>query len=449
MFEIVNVFIVIFLLLIVARRRDATTLLLVLFTYGALHFSFAAISLTSKESAHILILQHIEGGGMFAELSALLLLGVVFFLLGRLAYNAFLLSNRIEKKIILQIIFVMGTVLFGYILNYRPADWMQLKNVISFELMLVLLMFGYLSVTGAHVSDEPKIYSWALVGLAILAFTDLIAIYEVFCHQSWAGTLESSGAMVYRASATLFNPNLLAFWASLVYLGCAYCEYVYKEHQKMLLWGMILASIAIYMSGSRSASYLLFLVLFIPITLMRNRLNLLALIVFPLTMLTIYSGARWFVTPFTSSSAGWHEIVLLGERFRAAPLYLINYILKLLGYPEVGFSVIGVPAEVVVSIEGRFLGGGTDSGWLVLYQDVGLIGFTAVILACCMLVVWGVRAYIADRSPSSVYALSTLFYCLLTGLVMRFQIFPVWLFIGIVFIPCFVFWQRAAFVVRD
>lgn len=338
----------------------------------------------------------------------------------------------------------MVAVLFGYFLNYRPADWMQLKNVISFELMLVLLIFGFLSVRGTYISDEPKIYSQALVGLGILAFTDFIAIYEVFCNQSWAGTLESSGAMVYRASATLFNPNLLAFWASLVYLGCAYCEYVYKEHQKMLLWGMILASIAIYMSGSRSASYLLFLVLFIPVILMRNRLNLLALVVFPLTILTIYSGARWFVSPCTSSSEGWYEVVLLGERFLAAPIYLINYILKLLGV-----SMIGIPVEVVVAIEGRFVGEGRDSGWLVLYQDVGLIGFSAVILACCMLVVWGVRAYISDRSPSSVYALSTLFYCVLTGLVMRFQIFPVWLFIGIVFIPCFVFWRRAAFVVRS
>lgn len=443
-YEIVNVFIVIFLLLIVVRRRDVTTLLLVLFTYGALHFSFATISLTSKEAARILILQHIEGGGILAKLSVLLLLGVVFFLLGRQAYNAFLLSDRIEKKITLQIIFVMSAVLCGYILNYRPADWMQLKNVISFELMLVLLIFGFLSVQGAHITDEPKIYSWALFGLGILAFTDLIAVYEVFCHQSWAGTLESSGAMVYRASAILFNPNLLAFWASLVYLGCAYCVSVYKEHQKILLWGMILASIAIYMSGSRSASYLLFLVLFIPIILIRNCFNLLALIVFPLTMLTVYSGARWFVAPFTSSNEGWHEIVLLGERFLAAPLYLINYVLKLLGFP-----VVGVPAEVVVSIEGRFLGEGRDSGWLVLFQDVGLIGFAAVSLACCILVVWGVRVYISDRSPSSVYALSTLFYCLLTGLVMRFQIFPAWLFIGIVFIPCFVFWQRAAFVVRN
>lgn len=103
MFEIVNVFIVIFLFLIVVRRSDATTLLLVLFTYGALHFSFAAISLTSKEAAQILILQHINGSGILAKLSALLLLGVVFFLLGRHAYNAFLLNDRIDKQIILQI----------------------------------------------------------------------------------------------------------------------------------------------------------------------------------------------------------------------------------------------------------------------------------------------------------------------------------------------------------
>ena len=83
--EIINVFIVILLLLIVALRRDTTTLLLVLFTYGALHFSFAAITLTSKDSGNILILQHIDGGGILAKLTALLFLGVVFLLLGRQA----------------------------------------------------------------------------------------------------------------------------------------------------------------------------------------------------------------------------------------------------------------------------------------------------------------------------------------------------------------------------
>jgi len=442
MFEIVNVLIIIFLLLIVARSCDATTLLLVLFTYGTLHFSFSAISLISNDSANILILEHVNGSQILAKLSALLLLGLVFFLLGWRAYNAFLLHDKNDKKITLQIIFVMCAVFFGYILNFRPADWMQLKNVISIEIMFILIMFGYLSIKYANIAIGSKVYSCALVGLGVLAFTDLIAFYEVFFKTSWAGNLEFSGAMVYRGSATLFNPNLFAFWASLVYLGCAYCKHVYKQHQKIFLLGMILASAAIYMSGSRSASYLLFLVLFIPILLMRNRFNLLALIVFPLTMLTIYSWARWVVTFFTTSRLGWNEVVLLGERFRAAPLYLINYILKFLGYSgysfsvinaprEVGFSMTGVPPEVAMSIEGRFAGLGSDSGWLTLYQDVGLIGFSAVILVCCLLVVWGIRAYIADRSFSSVYALSVLFYCLLTGLVMRFQIFPVWLFIGV------------------
>jgi len=112
MFEIVNVLIIIFLLLIVARSCDATTLLLVLFTYGTLHFSFSAISLISNDSANILILEHVNGSQILAKLSALLLLGLVFFLLGWRAYNAFLLHDKNDKKITLQIIFVMCAVFF-------------------------------------------------------------------------------------------------------------------------------------------------------------------------------------------------------------------------------------------------------------------------------------------------------------------------------------------------
>ena len=102
----------------------------------------------------------------------------------------------------------------------------------------------------------------------------------------------------------------------------------------------------------------------------------------------------------------------------------------------------GIPVQVVESIEGRFVSGGADSGWLVLYQDVGWFGLGAVILAVCMLVAWGVRICISHPSPSSVYALAVLCYCLVIGFVMRFQIFPIWLFISLVLIVCLALWRQ-------
>ena len=436
--EAVNVLIVIVLLFILIRKRDVATLLLILFVYGTLHFSFSAIALATNESANMLIAMHKEGGGVLAKLTALLLLGVVFVLLSWHAYKAFFLSQWSEKKIVIHILLVMVAILCGYYFSIRHGDWLQLKNVISIEAMLALLLIGFLGTIGRHTLNVTKLDSWGLGGLLILGVSDCVAFYEVFKHQSWAGTLESSGAMVYRASATLFNPNLFGFWASLVYLGCAYGMHAHKEYRKMMLWGMVLASIALYLSGSRSSGYLLFGVCFITMALRNNdRFHWLPLMVLPLTMLTIYAGAAWLVVPFVSSNEGWREITLLGERFAATPLYVVNYILLLAGVPA------GVPAEVILSMEGRFIGEERDAGWVVLYQDVGWLGLAAAIWAACMLVVWGVRVYIARPTVSSVYALAVLFYCLLTGFVMRFQVFPVWMFTSLALIPCLVFWASS------
>ncbi len=140
-----------------------------------------------------------------------------------------------------------------------------------------------------------------------------------------------------------------------------------------------------------------------------------------------------------------------------APIYLFNYILRL---GEIPSGILGgvltkfqntlrgilgdVPPEIMESIDGRFVGVGRDSGWLVLYQDVGWFAMSVVLLSCCMLFVRGIRTYIENPCPSSVYACALLCYCAFSGLVMRFQVFPAWLFIGLVLIPCLVFWRRIA-----
>ena len=442
-FEIANILIVAFLFFILTRKKDAVTLLLVLFIYSTLHFSFAVFALASNESSSLLIAIHNEGGGMLAKLSTLSLMGIAFFLLSRHAYDAFLLSHRSEKKLAFQILLVMAAVLCGYILNYRHGDWLQLKNILSLEGMLAFILIGFFGVFGKNTTNPAKIYPWALGVLVILSATDFIAIYEVFYHQSWAGTLENSGSMVYRASSILFNPNLLGFWAAMLYLGCSYGMNEYKEYRKIILLAMVLASIAIYFSGSRSAGYLLLGVTFLPALLIRERFYLLPLIVLPFTMLTIYVLTVWFLMPIAQSSEGWSEIALLGMRFSATLPYVINYLFMHFDLPltRIG-SFDDLPPEVVQSIEGRFTGGLEDSGWLVLYDDAGMLGLAAVIFACCMLVLRGGRAYVSHPSASTVYLLAMLIYILMTGLVMRFQIFPVWMFISLVIVTCLVFWQR-------
>ncbi len=451
--EIVNVLIVIFLLNIIVCRRDVTTLLLVLFVYGTLHFGFATPALATSESASLLVELHTEGGGILAKLSAFVLLGVVFTRLSVLAYDTWLCNQLGEREVVSPVLMAMGILFCGYLLNIRPDDWLQLQNVVSMEAFLVLLLLGYLGIKG-RARDVANLHSWAFGGLLLLLITDCIAIYEVVTQSSWAGTLESSGAKVYRASSLLFNPNLLGFWASLIYLGCAYGMHECKEkgYRGWLFWGMILAAIAIYFSGSRSAGYLLLGALFVSSMLTKGRSRWLPLTILPMTMLVIYVGAAWVMPTVLPGKEGWHEIALLGNRFAQAPLYLVKYSLQLFGAADIisridilseVISNISVPPEVTASIEGRFEGSGRDAGWLVLYQDVGWLGVGTILWSSFKSLQWALRAYFVQHSVASVYALTAVCYCLMTGLVMRFQIFPVWVFMGVILIPCLVFWTQA------
>lgn len=439
--EIINVLIVILLLNVILRRRDVATLLMGLFTYGTLHFSFAAIALATNKPAGLLVELHTEGSGILAKLSTLSLLGIVLTMLSMVAYDAWLQNRTNNRKVVLPILLAIGIVFCGYLLNFREGDWLQLKNVISIEIMLMLLMVGFLGATSISMMNATKIHTWLMGGLLILCVTDCIAIYEVVAQQSWAGTLESSGAMVYRASSILFNPNLFAFWASLVYLAFAYGMHEWKEYRREMVWGMVLAAIAIYFSGSRSACYLLLGMLLVSAVLLKGRSRWFPLMILPLAMLVIYASAAWFAMPLIPAEAGWNDIALLGERFAAAPLYLISYVLKMIGMSSI-FPGIGIPPEVTVAIQGRFEGGTRDAGWLVLYQDTGWLGTAAMLWISFKSLQWAVRAYFVERSAASVFALATLGCCLMTGFVMRFQIFPVWVFIGTVLIPCLVFWLR-------
>ncbi len=271
--EIINVLIVVFLFFILKRKRDVTTLLLVLFVYGTLHFSYSVVALGANDVTKLLVLLHIEGSGVLATLSTLILLGVSSVLLSRRAYGAFVVSSREERQIAINILLIMAVILGGYIFNTRPDDWLQLKNVISIEVMLALLLIGFFGLIGSRAVHVEAFYSWGVGGLFILGFSNLISLYEVLSKDSWAGTLESSGAMVYRASSILFNPNLYGFWASLMYLGWAYGLHQYTSRWKMMVSGMILASVSIYLSGARSAGFLLLAVLILSSLLWKGRLH--------------------------------------------------------------------------------------------------------------------------------------------------------------------------------
>ena len=174
-------------------------------------------------------------------------------------------------------------------------------------------------------------------------------------------------------------------------------------------------------------------------------------------MLAIYAGAIWIPSIIGSSNDDCDQIAILGRRFVLAAPHLMKYILmRVLILAEAtgieGFTSAvatalgtkGVPPEVASAISGRVVSNTPDAGWLVLYKDVGWWGCAAMLWISVYALGWGVAAYMSERSAASVFALMILCYCLMIGFFMRFQMFPVWIFICVALIPCLAFWSRVA-----
>lgn len=434
--EVVNVVLAVFFCYLVVIKKNIVEILFLSFAYCSLHFISAVFPLFDDESEIALTKLHVEGGGLLAKLSASVFIFSVFLRLCMQAYSVWQQRQSECLEMVVAFLLAMGFLFAGYIFNIHPDDDLQLKNIISMEVMLVLLLVGYLGAFEYKETKSTEWNVWVLGVFFILLLMDGIAIFEVATQRAWARTLQSSGELVIRASAALFNPNLFAFWGSLVCLGCVYAIYRNMNFRKFALLGVVLTAASIYFSGSRSAIYILLGVLFF-ISWMVEPKCWLPMILFISTIAIIYIGSKWIFPMIFLEEDDWSRVYLLGDRFLAAPMHLIDYSMKRFFGIELNY----VPSEIELSIGGRFDGVGRDAGWLVLYHDAGWIGVLSLFLIVSKLFRrgWGnIRWHTLDDA----YTLGILLYFILTGFVMRFQIFPVWFFIGISLILCMLILRR-------
>lgn len=426
------------LFIFAAARSDKMTVPYFLFAYGSLHFSYAAIPLFAGAPITELIKIHLEGSGVLAHISSLLVLAAAFiFLISRSSGY----SDK-DKKLRDQFAVVLAAIVIGYLANLRPDDWLQFKNTVA---MLIMLALTILLIPSQNKFDWQANRTMVIAIVWILAGMLFIASYELYSLRSWASFGDSSGAIIYRASSLLFNPNLYGMWCALLALGFAFLFHQGSGTRWILLMAMTIAFAGIYLSGSRSAGFLLLIIFFAIALLMKDQdpwerwTPIMSMLI---VFLIIGIGSRWIGSAFSEQHANWHAIALLGERFASYPMQLAGYLLNHFHLPSLPAPSLPVPPEVTVSIEGRFEGGMRDSGWLVLYDDTGWLGLIAVAWLWGMFWVWGVRAYLSMRDLTSVYALAVLILTIAIGAVMRFQAFPTGLFVALVLAPCIAYWRK-------
>ena len=416
-------------------RDGAAPLLFGLFLFGALYFSYAVIPLITGENRYQLDALHSSGSGNVAKLTALIFLAISLGRMGK-RYYRYVVSDR---NVSLLFMLVILTTLIPGILTIMTGDFLQKQNLLAVVAMYGLIWFGYVGLRNDKESGLRVALgvSQLAVLISIQVFALLVACYEVFSLRAWATFLNNSGEIVYRASSIQFNPNVYGMWCAILVLG-----FSYAFHQKCLarwiaLLGIVTASGGLFFSGSRSAGLLLGMALAAVAILIREGEVWRRWV--PFFSVFVVFTAISAISIYFIEYPGWNAVALLGERFIAYPLQLFNYF----GVAVPHFYV-GLPKDVVLSIEGRFsVGVMRDSGILTLYDDAGWPGLVAMVGLWLTMGIWGIKTYLVRLDVPSVYALMAFSFCVFISVVMRFQVFPVWVFVATILTYCVYYWRSA------
>lgn len=439
--ELIN-FILALSLFFFAVRKNINWVLAAFFLYGSLYFAHTAYPLVSGSPMEEISAMHAVGlgSGIVSKITTLIFLAAMFVVLVWRARKTLVL-DRWVLFLFAAAVFLVG---FGFLRNIGVGGELQLRNIVSVIGMLVLICFGYSAAKNEKFALQPDC-GFVLMLNIVLVISASVAFYEVFSGRAWSGTSYGNGVRVNRASSIFFNPNLYAFWSALIYFGYSYLIQVSVKCRRYIFFGMVLAAVGLYFSGGRSAAVLLFGVLVMCGVCVRGadpKWRWVPLAVISAVFALIYSISTASLAADIGNPNGWESLSFLGERIVSTPLDVLRYVLN-----KMQISVFGewggqVSPQIVESIEGRFAVAKSDSGFVALYADTGWLGLAALLGIWVVLFSWSIRAYLMERQVLGVYSFGVLIYCVFSGFSMRFQVFPVWLLIGVSLVPCLTFWRK-------
>ncbi len=400
------------------KRFDSISIIILFFFSGALFYLPAMIFLFSDNYELALKSVHIKGLGYFFEFLSLISIAIFTIILFRSAYRLRIAAESFDKKLFIFIAISAFSVLVAFLNNYNHTfalNSQPFKHFLGLEFFLINTLIMHFSLLRSKLLVDRNIKLIFFVCVAIYAFIFFIELYEVLSSKAWAGTDQFDGVHVYRASGTLFNPNLLAFFLG---LSIIFSSVFYEKKLKFLsLLIMALCSFSMYLTGSRTAFYLILFALLAKVIILRDKLRLEFLLLFLLLFnLPFLIGYLFRIDNFIS----------LGYRFYYGIYYAIEY-----GLVHLGLKDLVLPNEVNISILGRFLGEEKDSGWIVILDELGTLGFFPFFIGFMICTKFFINSIRTKAFRYSLSAYISLVYCVLYGLSMKFQLYPACLFISI------------------
>lgn len=320
----------------------------------------------------------------------------------------------------------------------------QIINIFGLSFMLATLpLAGNAWVVSLDKTPRFNIDFFVISLFFLTSLAVFLSYFELVENLAWARFIGSNGELVKRASAFMFNPNLLALWCCIM---AAIFSFVWQAQLAskrgwLALLGVFVAGLGIFLSSSRSQGYLLLLTLIgtallLPAGHMRRwqpTLAYTASIVFSVIFVH-------FQLTVGHQDTGTQALAVLSNRMVGAPEQLLAAILRF--FPEASDAIgLSLQPEAAIAFDGRFHGEGRDSTLLAAFDDAGLLGAISLSIFWVSLAYLGIRSYFLQRSVYTAHALSMVGFVIVAGVFMRHQVFPVWLFMLACLSPCVALWR--------
>lgn len=428
-------------------RKDARWIAFFLFLSTVIYFFPSVVTLFDGSTLDDILLMRTSGAQDSIKLVAVLAVLVCTGLLIRLAPLTDLLR---------PIPLLLAIALFaGMLTQSAPLQTSQLINTLSLIGMLcVLTASANALVRGAHAwTAGPDTMGRFFVCLLLLTGLAVgVGFYEIAFERAWASFYSSDEKIVMRASSLFFNPNLFGLFCILLSIFFAFHWHTTPRNTRphpALTPGIFLAGLGMYLASSRSMGYLLLLFFISTCILLprgtRGRFIPLVLYLASLSLAAAVSAVWWRMDNQGPAEHFW----VLSLRLFDSPLQILAMCLQVLQI-QLPFDLaeLALKPETVVAVEGRFMGEERDSGLFTAYDDSGW-GVAAMFFFWASALAVGLYAYAKQRSITATYALVTTGVCLAVGVFMRYQVYPVWIWLALMLAPCFAFWRnqlRATFV---
>lgn len=431
----VNIALAVLLILWMYFERNSLAVLIALFVYASIHFVYTSIPFFYySNSSYVINELHIIGSVWPAKLSGIAVLAVSLIIL-------FLQRTKKEK---LDEILVLGVINIFYFLilsigHFLSDKYLSMANLLALCCFITLILITKSLKINFGKSDK-KLFSFFLVIISIQTLASIVALYELHSLKTWATFLNSNGDIVYRASSLFFNPNVYGIWSVIVALLFSYSFQTGLYSKTISSIFIVQSSISLFMSGSRSALLLLMLALFL-IGVMSVKIDFkhrwFPLLLVFLSTFGLSAIVKFFQLNITFQLVEMKVISILADRIIMTPVYIISYVLG-----------DGLPEEVTLSIEGRTKGSLTDSSWLTLLDDAGGLGIILFLIFLSFLIYKSLKSYYVKLDTISIYGVVFLLIFLLTGAVMRIQVYPIWLFFSVP-LACFLSYWQNVLVTKD